>query len=386
VKIAIFSDVFLPHADGVATSTAHLAEELLRLGQEVLVIAPSYKGEEVSQLKGVPVFRLLSVPSLVYPDFRLGLLSPRLLTRLRKFSPELIHIQTPATIGIQGVMAGKIFSVPVVGTFHAYFMEPEYLQIVGLKYGLDHAQRLLWRAARAFYDMCEVLVSPSELVKKDLLKHGFTQPVTVIHNGISMEKFKAMKGQGGAFKKKYGVGDEGILFAGRLSKEKNLGQLMEVFGQVHEKRAEAQLVIVGGGPLEQDLKEWAREKKLEKAVIFTGEMKHHELLESGAYEAARVFVTCSTSEVQPMTLIEAMTFGCPIVAAKARGVVEMIDDNGFLISPTKTGEYVEKIVSILASSALSRRLSLAALERASRYDLDVTVQEYEKLYQRVVSD
>ncbi len=385
MRIAIFTDVFLPHTDGVATSTNNLALEFTRKGHAVFVAAP-YQKSKTELINAYPIYRLPSVPALVYPDIRLGLLDPRLLLEMRRFKPDIVHIQTPASVGFQGQLAARLLRVPMVGTFHTYLMEPEYLRVVGITTGTKYVQSMLWRVVRAFYDQCQDIISPSKYVKDDLLHHGFKKPITVIHNGLRLGGGDVDTKMQQTFKKRWGLGERVVLYVGRLSVEKNLNALVKAFSIASGEDATAQLLIVGDGPVKQDLQRQAVQLGIENRVIFTGEIPHDQLLKAGIYELAYIFATCSVSEVQPMSVLEAMAGGLPVIMVRVKGNTELIDNNGYLTDPATEDDFTQKLIYLLKNPIERTKMSEASLKKAREFDLEYTANEHIGLYSRLLSN
>ncbi len=385
MKIAIFSDVFFPNVNGVVTSLAHLMEELSARGHHILLVVPSIEPRTPFVHKNVEVFYLPSVPAVLYPGVRTGLLSPRLLLKVKRFDPDVIHVVTPYTVGTMALLLSKLLGKPSIGIFHGYFMEPEYLKVVGITRGQKYVGSLIWQASKVFFDGCQVVVSPSEFVKTDLQKHGFKRPIVVCRNGLKPRHVKVSAKAQQEFKKKYHIQkDQVLMYVGRLSKEKNVETLLKVFAEVHKQLPAAQMVIVGGGPIKESLEQLAERLGVSKRVVFTGEIEHHLLLKSGAYELANVFVTCSTSEVQPMTIIEAMFAGLPLVIAKARGNIELVQGNGALVSAQQPLAFATKIVSILSDPAYQAKLSAASRKLAEQYTVQATADQYLTAYEKAI--
>lgn len=386
MKIAFFTDVFLPRIDGVSNSVYHLSRRMAADGHQVMIFAPKLNGSENVEVEGVDVEFLPSIPAFVYPDTRIGLLSPKLFKKINDFQADIIHVTAPATLGLMGLMFSRNQEVPAVGAFHGYFMTPEYLEIVGIKKLTKPFEKMLWRIARDFYNKCDLVITPSEYVKQDLLSHGFETPITVINNAVDIDADDADDRLLKKFKNKHQIQDiNTILYVGRISVEKNLKQLLEVFKQIKDKQADSQLVVIGTGPQLQELKDYAEVLNIANGVIFTGSVDHDFLIKAGLYRLGDVFVTCSTSEVQPMSIIEAMNFGMPIVAAKARGVEEMVDRNGYLIKPGKIGQMAGKIAKILSSQELQQKLGKSSQQRAKKYDLVNVAQQHVQTYQDMIA-
>jgi glycosyltransferase involved in cell wall biosynthesis len=133
MKVAHFTDTFYPSLNGVVTSVVNLSKALTDQGHSVTIFAPHPPHDKDLHwdYPEIKLELLPSMPALFYPDFRLSSpLSMEVLRLMNEDQPDIIHFHTPLTVGFAGILIGKMKKIPVVGTFHTYFMEPEYLQVV----------------------------------------------------------------------------------------------------------------------------------------------------------------------------------------------------------------------------------------------------------------
>lgn len=388
MKIAVFTDLFLPHVDGVTNSLVHLISQFRDMGHEVLVITPKTKDSETVQIPGIEIVFLPSVPSMVYPEFMLGFFSSKLLFTLRNFSPEVVHVVAPGPVGSMGLFYAKMVNIKSVAVFHGYFMEPEYLRIIGIKKrGVKLAQKVLWKFAKSFYDRADRVITPSKFVKKDLEKHQFARPITAIKNAIDFSTVKRSEKQHAAFVEQHGLKKKKvILYVGRVSVEKNIELLIRSLPLILKQASNAHLLIVGDGPDKERLESIVSELGLQQHITFTGQIKNTDLVKKDVFGVAEIFATASHSEVQPMSIIEAMQFGLPIVAAKSRGLTEMIQKNGYLVAQNDAQEFAKKVTEILKDSALQKKFSLRSKELAKEYSLEFTAQQHINVYSDLIAN
>lgn len=386
MKIVVFADIFFPHIDGVTNSLVHLIKEYERLGHDVLVFAPKAKGSKSVKIKGIKIIFLPSIPAVVYPELMLGLFSRELFSVLRKFSPEIVHVIGPGPVGSMGLFYSKLANVKSVAAFHGYIMEPEYLSLLGIKnHGVKVAQKMLWSLAKTFYDRADAVITPSTFVKDDLLSHDFSSPINVIRNAVDFSNVELDKEQQKEFVNKYSLSkSKVILYVGRVSIEKNIETLIRSFAIVVKKIPDAKFLIVGAGPDLERLEELVSDFNLKEKVIFSGELKNLDLVKKGIFKLAKVFVTASHSEVQPVSIIEAMNFGLPIVAAESRGLVEMIQKNGFLADGDNAEEFSKKISKILMDDKLQKEMSRNSIELVKEYSIENSAKQHLDLYQKLI--
>lgn len=389
MKIAFFTDTFLPQTNGVVSSVLTLASGLRERQHQILIVAPKpAAGQEQDLLPklGFDYILLPSLPAVIYNGERLSLpITPALIEKLRQFNPDIIHHHNPFLVGFAGVLLSKILNIPLVGTFHGYFMEPEYLKIVNLNGDTRLLSNLLWKFAIFFFDQSDVIVTPSSVAQRDIVHHGGKRPVYVICNTIDLNKVKKIKKAALQWlREKYGLRSHVILYVGRLSREKSLDVLIKSFAHVLSQEQDISLLIIGDGPALHELVNIVNRLGIRQNVIFAGVIPQEDLLRLGYYQLADAFVTASTSECQPVTLIEAMHFGLPLIGVAHRGTAEMLDGVGLLAKPAHTHDLARQILDIIRNKNLRNRLGqISRREFAAKYAPEIVIPQYESLYREL---
>jgi 1,2-diacylglycerol 3-alpha-glucosyltransferase len=137
MKIAIFTDTFLPKIDGVAISIYQFCNILAEKGHEFTICAPKYKEDDQIEMElhpNIQVYRFKSAPLPSYPDVKIVLPSHKKIKKaVKEFGAQLIHLQTPGLLGQYALLASKMYNVPMVGTYHTLISEQEmYLSLYRL--------------------------------------------------------------------------------------------------------------------------------------------------------------------------------------------------------------------------------------------------------------
>lgn len=342
MNIAIFTDSFLPHVSGVSSAVINQANELARQGHQVMIFRPKAygshakrkierSGELAAKIRDVQI----SLPSLRQPGLRIAIptVAPNLPT-LKKFKPDIVHVHTEWGCGWEGVVLAKMLRKPLIGTFHTFFAEPEYLKQFHLP---NHrlTQEMMWRYSVFFYNHCDRILSPSRSVAQQLTARGAEKIPHLMSNGIPQYE-RVADAAVAAERAALGIGDEFVfVYVGRLSEEKSLPVLLRAFRALTVRRADAKLVIMGDGPQRKALQELAEELKLGRQICFTGSIPHAELVRRNLPRIGQVFVTASKTENQPVSLLEAMSFGLPLIGPEAKGIPELIrhENTGLLFPP-----------------------------------------------------
>ena len=233
MRIAFFTDTFLPQVNGVATSIANVAEELGKQGHQVLIFAPRTKRSAgpVFRAQGVTVVRFLSIPALVYPDFRLSVFGlPKVMRTLRKFKPDILHFHTPITGGTYALEAAYLLRKPLIGTNHIYltkhnhdFFKSMSTNPLAIKFMVS----IVLHYFRLFYDACDLWIAPSQRLIVELQESGFKKDMRCLPNGIPLDKIvRLTQKQREAMGAKYGLKRKVVLHFGRLSAEKCIDDVL----------------------------------------------------------------------------------------------------------------------------------------------------------------
>lgn len=385
MRIAMFTDVFPPSVNGVASSILLLSKELVKRGHYVKVFTSSIDKKNrltKKKLEGIEVSYSTSLPSLFYPDVKLGVpFYPNTVYQLMKDDIDVVHFHTPLPMGADGIIAGKMLGKPIIGTFHTYFMEPEYLKVIGLNIMGDKVNNMLaklgWKYANLYYNSADLVTTPTESTRKALVKYKIKRPTKTISNGIRVPHLSKEK-----LTKHHASNN--LLYVGRLSREKNLDILIKAFKIVHDKKSELRLIIIGDGPAQNDLEELAHTEGLEKFIHFKGKIPFEKLLESNTYIDAAMFVSASTSETQGLSIIEGMSYGLPVVAVAKRGIPELIKDNGLMSKTANAKDIAANILKIIENPVLAKKMSLASLKRADKYSIETVTTQFEHVYQKLI--
>lgn len=389
MRIAIFTDSFLPYTSGVTYSVLNQARELVRRGHELSIFRPKpARTTAPAELPdGVELFDVpFAIPVPRVPQLRVTL--PSFITslqRLRKIDPDIVHLNTEWGCGWEGLIASRLLGKPTVGTFHTFFAEPGYLKSFGLP-ACGWLQSLMWGYSVFFYNTCRLVTSPSQAVKQSLLDHGIRSEPVLIPNGIPLPEpidWRNVKRD----RMKRQIHGPSFVYVGRMSPEKSLPVLLEAFALVQRRRRRARLVMIGDGPSLAALQKQAGELGIGSAVEFLGHVDHEQLIQERLPLLGDAFVTASKTENQPMSILEAMAMGLPVIGAAARGIPELVADgrNGLLFEPDNPRAMAACMLRMAARTKRRRRMGEQAMLTAARHNMSCVVDRLETLYQRAIS-
>jgi glycosyltransferase involved in cell wall biosynthesis len=232
-------------------------------------------------------------------------------------------------------------------------------------------------------DLADVVIAPSESVRQIMIAFGVRAPLRVIENGIELELF--LHPRRPRAKADFGLPDAVILFVyvGRLAAEKALPVLVRQFALARGRSPRLHLALIGKGPQEDELRRLAGQLGQGEAIHFCGGVPFDEVADWLA--AADAFATASTSEVHPLTVIEAMAAGKPIVAVRSPGIADVVESgvSGYLAAaPDELSRAIEALVNDLPRA---RAMGAAARDIARRFDIRRTVAETVSLYEELLA-
>jgi glycosyltransferase involved in cell wall biosynthesis len=238
-------------------------------------------------------------------------------------------------------------------------------------------------------DFCEavnLVISPSEGMKRILREFKVESQIEVVPNGADLQPFQQAKPLSRA---DFGYSNDDILlvYAGRIAPEKNLGFLLKAFAGIAQTLPHVHLLIVGGGQKEheEELKPLVGELHIEDRVKFTGMVPKDEL---PSYLAmCDVFVTTSVTEVHPFSVIEAMATGLPVVGIHSPGVSDSISDGvSGLLSTEDIAAYTAKLTYLCLHKELQKKYGAEALKASEQYSIERTTKIMLSHYSRLLQN
>ncbi|MCX5773941.1 MAG: glycosyltransferase family 4 protein [Fusobacteria bacterium] len=379
MNIGIFTDTYKPNINGVVTSIENKKQELEKLGHMVYIFSPKEPGYTETEKN---VFSIPSIKFILQPEYRLtSPIDPKLVKLVKKLKLNIIHVETPFTVGSVGRMIARKLKIPVVHTYHTLF--PEYVHYLRLPVAITKpfAEKL----SAHFCNKCDYIISPSTDVKTQLLRYGVKKPITVVPSGISFDiTYKCFDR---SLRESLGIKTEEkvLLFVGRLGKEKNIEFLIDSFSKLKKMNHALKLLLVGNGPYKGVLEAQVKRLGLENEVIFAGYIPRVAVYRY--YATADMFVFASVTETQGLVILEAMFCGLPVVAVKASGVEDMVEDgiSGFL-TPLDINLFNEKILQVIGNLELQKTFIVNGEKRAQDFSPENTVRKIFDIYQGCIDE
>lgn len=387
MKIALFSDSFVPEVNGVSNTVYRLAMELSDLGHEVCVFTVSGSRKIELEVIAKKKFKIVVLPSMGIPIYLGAQLTVPLglaLNKIRKFQPDIIHAHTLFSVGWEAVWAARMFHIPLIGTHHTFY--DQFLKHIHLNY--QAVKEFSWKYTAFYYNRCDYTACPSHTLAKKLEESGLKNACDVLPNPVDLDLFNpdlsAEKKR--EIKNKWQIPEKSLVYMGRVSYEKSIDQVIKAVAVVKKNMPNIGLVIIGDGPELPNLRKLVSELKLEDNVIFTGFLFNESLVQ--AVQANDILLTASKCENMPLSILEGMAAGMPVIAARALGLKEIIKDgeNGFLFTPDNPTELAEKILKLINNEELKKKFSHTARERALPYSQKYVAQLHVEYYQKILND
>ncbi|AXC13747.1 Glycosyltransferase [Acidisarcina polymorpha] len=350
MKIAIMTESFLPKVDGIVTMLTKTVECLRQSGDEVIIFAPSGGPSEIF---GAEVVAMPSLAFPLYPELRLALPRTSMRQKLRAFQPDILHLFEPALLGVGGIYYSQELHIPLVVSYHTNL--PAYLGY----YKLGAIEGLTWKLMRERHRRASLNLCTSTAMIDDLGNHGVGQ-LALWERAVDANRFRPGAGTSEMRIRLSGGYPAAplLLYVGRLSAEKDVALLKDLFSVIPEMR----LAIVGDGPLRPEL-----ERQFEHtATVFTGYLKGDQL--ASAYASADLFVLPSQTETLGLVLLESMASGCPVIACRAGGVPDAVQDGktGFLFDPDDRDSFAATVRKAYYSNG-----QLTAIRANARRDVEL---------------
>lgn len=369
MRIALFTETFLPKVDGIVTRLRHTVDHLQRLGDQVLVVAPD---GGLTEYKGAKIYGVSGFPLPLYPELKLALPRPSIATMIDQFQPDIVHMVNPAVLGLSGLFYSKLRSTPLIASYHTHL--PEYLQ----HYGLSMLEGLLWELLKATHNQAALNLCTSTAMVQALTDHGIER-TDLWQRGVDTETFQPhLANREMRSRLTQGHPDSPLLlYVGRLSAEKEIDRIKPVL----ESIPGARLALVGDGPHRQALEKHFADTP----TNFVGYLQGKEL--GAAFASADAFVFPSRTETLGLVLLEAMAAGCPVVAARSGGIPDIVEDgvNGYLFDPADENGAIVATQRLLANPAERETLRRNARREAERWSWAAATLQLRDYYQAVIA-
>ncbi|KAH6824785.1 sulfoquinovosyldiacylglycerol 2 [Perilla frutescens var. hirtella] len=367
-RIALFVEPSpFSYVSGYKNRFQNFIKYLREMGDEVLVVT-THEGLP-EEFYGAKLIGSKSFPLPFYRNVPLSLaLSPRIISAVARFKPDIIHASSPGIMVFGALIIAKFLSVPIVMSYHTHV--PVYIP----RYTFSWLVKPMWLIIKFLHRAADLTLVPSVAIAKDLEAARVTAAsrIRLWNKGVDSESFHPrFRSHEMRLRLSNGEPDKPlIVHVGRLGVEKNLDFLKRVM----DRLPEARIAFIGDGPYRAELERMF----VGMPVVFTGMLQGEEL--SQAFASGDIFAMPSESETLGFVVLEAMSSGLPVVAARAGGIPDIISEDqqgktGYLYNPGDLDDFLSKLEPLLHDQELRERIGKAARAEMEKYDWRAATQK-----------
>ena len=374
LRVALFSGNYNYVRDGANQALNLLVGHLLSCGAAVRVYSPT-----VDKPAFPPTGDLVSVPSWALPggrgEYRMAKGLPRSVRAdLAAFAPNLVHVSAPETLGHRAVTWARASSLPIVASLHTRF--ETYLRYYGLRFAEPAVEKLLTR----FYNRADRVLTPGRSMAELIASWGVRTPISIWSRGVDHGRFNPDR-RDLAWRRSLGIPDQAVAigFLGRLVLEKGLDIFAEVAAELKRRGAPVRILVIGDGPA----RDWFASRVPDAA--FAGFQRGDDL--GRAVASMDVFFNPSVTETFGNVTLEAMAAGVPVVAARATGAVDLIEEGvtGYLVPPRDVIAYADAIERLARDDTARHAAGAAGHARAAAYEWEAVNAAAVQAYMEVMA-
>jgi len=379
MRIGMIADLYKPHISGVTNYISLSKQYLEKYGHEVFVFtfgSEAYIDDEFNIIRspGVPV-------SATGMHFNLNY-SKKARHLLRTM--DIVHVHHPFISGPLAIRYCRPYNIPIIFTSHTRYdlYAQAYLPAVADLIGETAIQAYL----PAFCRLCDRVIAPSQGMQDVLIRLGVDSPIHVVPNGVDLKPFKQTAQTIDRSELGFEKDDVVLIFVGRLGVEKNLAFLLRAFLGVAQAYTNVRLLLVGSGPEKENLQYQLKlVDPTETLIHFAGFVPYDQL--PGYLATSDAFVTASVTEVHPLSVIEAMAAGLPVLGISSPGIGDTIRDGitGLLAQDNDIAIFTAKMVRLVTFHDERQRMGKQASIDADIYDIENTTDLMVQNYQDVIA-
>jgi 1,2-diacylglycerol 3-alpha-glucosyltransferase len=382
MKILITTDWYKPVINGVVTSVINLKRELENAGHEVRVLTLSPDGKQKFE---DDTYYLKSFRVKIYPQARAthnfhSIFLPNILD----WHPDIIHSQCEWFSFIFAKYIAIKLNIPIVHTYHTIYEDYTHY----LLHSARVSKRLVLFGSNRIVNSTDYVIAPTNKARDLLLSYGIENPITTIPTGINLDKYRPRisEGRRAELLASLGVplGSTVIVSVGRLAFEKNVDELIDHMITLRQTHPEIVMIIVGGGPYENNLRDRVATLNLNSNIIFTGMVSPDQV--PAYFQLGRLFICASQSEAQGLTYIEALASGVPLLCKYDQCLENVLIEgyNGFSFD---SGEnFIEKLLGILANQKKYQEMCKNAELTANGYSKELFGKKVAEVYSQALSN
>ncbi len=381
MRIAIFTNNYLPNPYGVSTSVEGFRHALSAMGHTVYIFAPQWGDEVIAGEENIYRYPSVKVPTKIEASMVVPY-SSKMDKIIAELDFDIIHAQHPNLLGTVASKWALKKDVPLVFTWHSlYDRYAHYISFVPEKLSGKWAMK----NAAGFAMDCDEIIIPTASIAKIIKSAGVEHNrISVVSSGVDEKLFANPNGK--KIREKYNIADDCVVLGtlSRLTEEKNIIFLTEIITEILQKNTNIIFVCAGEGDLMNEIKEIFKDKNVSKQVIFIGKVAREDV--KHYLDANDIFVYASTSETQGTIVTENMYVGKPIVAVEENGVGDLIENgiNGISV-PEEKDIFIKSVQDLINDRQLRKEIGKNAYKIArEKYTTTVCTENLIDVYQKAI--
>lgn len=379
MRIGMMADVYKPHVSGITNYIALNKRYLESHGHEVFVFTfgdPDYQDDESNIIRS-PGLPLLDTG--YYVSLRYGKEARNLVRTM-----DVVHVHHPFLSGSLALRYCRARGIPVIFTNHTRYdlYAQAYLPFLADMVGETALETYL----PSFCRNCDLVIAPSQGMKEVLRKFGVDSYIDVVPNGVDLRPFQKNVDPIDRSELGFKPEDVVLIYTGRLGPEKNLPFLLRSFAGTAKVYDHVRLLLVGDGKERDNLEDRVRHMNLSSRVFFAGMVPYNQLPRYLA--AADAFVTASVTEVHPLSVIEAMAAGLPVLGINSPGVGDTVvsGETGYLIEDEDLAAFTASMVRLVTEHEKRCQMGENARKASQDYDITRTTEVIIDRYRQVIKN
>ena len=389
MKIGIFTDAYEPHISGVTTSIKMLKTALEKMHHEVYIVTANLDNNKFIYDEKNRIIYLPGIKTGIYETKLTGIYSKKAMKIIKEWNLDVIHSQTEFGVGYFSRIVAKKLNLPVVHTYHTLY--EDYVHYVTHGHFNNFAKKLAIKITKYYCEKrCDELIVPTDKIKDLFInKYNITKQVNVIPTGIDIDKFKitpSMKKNIQTIKNKYKIKDTDFVIGsvGRIAPEKSFDKLLYNIKDMIKVNTNIKVMLVGGGPDLDNLKELTKKLSLENYIIFTDKVNYD--LVPTYFNVFNVVVSFSKTETQGLTIIEGLAASKPTLCIEDDSFKAMIEPNynGYLFK--NDIEFKDYIFKLMNDQKLYKDMSTNARNSTYKYSKEVFAADILKVYHKAIEN
>lgn len=389
MKIGIFTDAYEPHISGVTTSIKMLKTALEKMHHEVYIVTANLDNNKFIYDKKNRIIYLPGIKTGIYETKLTGIYSKKAMKIIKEWNLDVIHSQTEFGVGYFSRIVAKKLSLPIVHTYHTLY--EDYVHYVTHGHFDNFAKKLAIKITKYYCEKrCDELIVPTDKIKDLFInKYNIIKQVNVIPTGIDIDKFKitpSMKKNIQTIKNKYKIKDTDFIIGsvGRIAPEKSFDKLLYNIKDMIKVNTNIKVLLVGGGPDLDNLKELTKKLNLENYVIFTDKVNYD--LVPTYFNIFNVVVSFSKTETQGLTIIEGLAASKPTLCIEDDSFRAMIEPNynGYLFK--NDTEFKDYIFKLMNDKKLYKDMVTNARNSTYKYSKEVFAADILKVYHKAIEN